>query len=843
MKVGVVILCRYSSARLPGKVLRPLRGFPALKYIVDRVSAVTSSWIVATSENSSDDPIEALCALHGWPCFRGPLNNVADRFLSAAKSLGLDYVTRINGDNILADTTTLKQMLDIAETGLYDFISNVPGRTFPYGMSVEILRVPFYEKLIARFTADEREHVTAFLYNNPSIGSRFIYRNLGCPSAAGLHLALDTVEDMAFLENILDHLPKPPVLCSLAEITDIARRLQHSNPWEGKHGPLLIAEIGGNHEGNYEAAIRLTELAIAIGVDYIKFQLYCGDSLVNPLEDSARNAHFKRFELTREQHEHLAELCRAAGIGYMASVWDVEMLAWIDPWLSIYKVGSGDFTARPIVRELAKRGKPMIMATGLCTLAEIVSEVAFVQSINPAYLDPRHLALLQCTAMYPIPSEDANLAVLNTLRDATGLTVGYSDHTRGVGALRMAAAMGAQILEFHFTDKREGQSFRDHQVSLLPEEVRRLQEDLDEMGALRGDGIKAPEKSEMEAGHITSFRRALYPRHSLPRGSVLTTSSLACLRPNYGIDARDIDNLLGAKLNSDIQKDQRLDRSMFDYETQEQGDPGFCCRLCGGTRGIIEKVIRQRPDRETDYLVPPDSYKRSIVRCLRCGVFNNVHQYVNDSFYTGFYNSASYGDRMQKRYEQIRALPPDKSDNKGRAARLNDYLKSRGRGASETNILDVGMGLCVFLAEMKDYGYDCYGIDPDPLSVDRAQRIVGITGATIGNAETFYMENRFHLITYNKVLEHLSDPLAALRHAKFFLKEGGTIYVELPDGQSASAHSGFIDRQEFFIEHLTIWGHASLRWLANASDLKVVDINAIHEPSDKFSVYAMLQKM
>ncbi|MEZ5329019.1 MAG: N-acetylneuraminate synthase family protein [Verrucomicrobiales bacterium] len=317
------------------------------------------------------------------------------------------------------------------------------------------------------------------------------------------------------------------------------------SPWRGRFGPLLIAEIGGNHEGDFEYAKKLTNLAVDTGVDYVKFQLYRGDTLVSPVESPDRNRHFKKFELNQDQHLELARMCEAGGVGYMASVWDLEMLQWIDPHLPVYKIGSGDLTAYPVIAEFARRGKPIILSTGLSTLEEVLGAVAFLQDQNPVYRNSEMLALLQCTSMYPIDDCDANLRVMDTLRDATGLAVGYSDHTVGSLALEAATARGAQVLEFHFTDQREGKSFRDHKVSLVPDEVCALQQRVKAIRSMLGDGVKRPLPCEIDNDHVTSFRRAIYPVRDLPKGHTISIEDLVFLRPNHGVDARDLSSILG----------------------------------------------------------------------------------------------------------------------------------------------------------------------------------------------------------------------------------------------------------------------------------------------------------
>lgn len=328
--------------------------------------------------------------------------------------------------------------------------------------------------------------------------------------------------------------------------------------FKGKNGPLLIAEIGGNHEGDFHYAKKLVRLAVASEVDCVKLQIYTGDTLVSSIESPDRNKHFKRFELTRDQHVELASLVAAAGKKYVASVWNTDAIDWIDPYISIFKIGSGDLTAYPIIRSTAIKKKPIILSTGLSTEAEVIESVNFIQSVDKAFTDRDMLAVLQCTSMYPIPLKDANLNVMARLRELTSLTIGYSDHTEGTKALRYATAMGAEILEFHFTDSREGKTFRDHKVSLTPDEIAILVGELKEIYELQGNPVKSPTSIEIDNGHVQSFRRSVYPAMDLKAGDVLTAENLEVLRPCSGIDARDFNDLLGKKLKVPVVKHQKL---------------------------------------------------------------------------------------------------------------------------------------------------------------------------------------------------------------------------------------------------------------------------------------------
>lgn len=328
----------------------------------------------------------------------------------------------------------------------------------------------------------------------------------------------------------------------------------------------LIAEVGGNHEGSFENAKRLCRLAIDSGADCVKFQLYTADGLVNPSLSGDRHAHFRRFELSREEHVSLAEMCLEAGVDYLASIWEPEMIDWVDPYLKYYKIGSGDLTALPLLREFARRGKPIILSTGLSTFAEVEWAVGEIRKANSRYNDDGMIILLQCTSMYPIEDSDANLSVIASLAKIPRVRVGYSDHTEGMDALVVAVAMGARVLEFHFTDDRRGREFRDHKVSLMPDEVKELRRRCMQVLAFQGHPKKCPLEVEKANGHVVSFRRGLYPAHDLAAGAVISLSDLIPLRPCEGIGAEYLDLVVGRKLLKPVQRFQKLDWDLFSSE-------------------------------------------------------------------------------------------------------------------------------------------------------------------------------------------------------------------------------------------------------------------------------------
>jgi len=312
-----------------------------------------------------------------------------------------------------------------------------------------------------------------------------------------------------------------------------------------KNKVLYIAEIGGNHEGDFEYAKNLTSLAVASGADAVKYQFYTADTLVSSVESPGRNEHFKKFSLANDQYIELMNLVSKSEALPMASIWSEEMLVWADPYISIHKVGSGDLTCYPLLRALAATNKPIILSTGLSELREIAGAVEYIESCNPSYIKDRKLALLQCTSSYPTPDQDANINAMLSLKREFGLPVGYSDHTLGSDAIEVAVSMGAEIIEKHFTDNRDGKSFRDHAISLTRDEVIDVLKKIKRLVKLCGDGDKRLMDSEAQANHHISFRRSVYAACDIAAGDQFSIDNLTVLRPAHGICASRFADVLG----------------------------------------------------------------------------------------------------------------------------------------------------------------------------------------------------------------------------------------------------------------------------------------------------------
>ena len=336
-----------------------------------------------------------------------------------------------------------------------------------------------------------------------------------------------------------------------------------SNTIFTKKNFYLIAEIGGNHQGSFEKAKNICDLAIKSGADCVKFQLYTAENLVNKKVDAERHKHFKNFELKKEEHIFLAQKCIEADVDYTASVWDMEMFEWIEPYMKFIKVGSGDLTSYNFLKLFARTNKPIVLSSGLSFKKEVYEAIDYIRKCNPNYYEFGMLSILQCTSMYPIGDSDANLATIKELAKIENIIPGYSDHTVGLEALVHSISFGAKVLEFHFTDNKNNKSFRDHQVSLELNDVKRLRKDCNKLISMIGNPQKIPLKIEIDNGHRISFRRAIFPSRDIKAGEILTEDNIHCLRPNKGICASKYNLLIGKKAKTNLIKDQQLEWDMF----------------------------------------------------------------------------------------------------------------------------------------------------------------------------------------------------------------------------------------------------------------------------------------
>jgi N,N'-diacetyllegionaminate synthase len=323
---------------------------------------------------------------------------------------------------------------------------------------------------------------------------------------------------------------------------------------------FIIAEAGVNHNGSLDMALQLVDAAKQSGADAVKFQSFKADQL------ATRSAHkaayqerttsqaesqfdmLKRLELDRAAHERILRHCEDRGIQFLSSPFDlpsIDLLAEMN--LPVYKIPSGELTNEPYLRKIGAKGKPVILSTGMATLGEVEEAINTLRAAGAG-----QLTLLHCVTEYPAPYAEVNLRAMHTLKLAFGLPVGYSDHTPGIEVSIAAAALGAEMIEKHFTLDRSLPG-PDHAASLEPGELKAMVTAIRNVEAALGTGIKAPAPCEIP--NISVARKSLVAASSLPAGHKLQEQDLNIKRPGNGLAPKLMPALVGRTLRVAVEQD------------------------------------------------------------------------------------------------------------------------------------------------------------------------------------------------------------------------------------------------------------------------------------------------
>jgi len=326
----------------------------------------------------------------------------------------------------------------------------------------------------------------------------------------------------------------------------------------GDHEPcFIIAEAGVNHCGDMSTARELVDVAVDAGANAVKFQAFKTDNLIlshvekanyqkqtNQKSNESQYAMLKRLEISKEQAANLKNYCDSSGIIFLTTPFDEESLDDIDELdLPAYKVASTDTTNLVFLRKISKKGKPVFLSTGMSYFHEVQSAVKVVQKYNQS------LVVLQCTANYPAFDHEANLRVLHTFKRRLRTLVGFSDHTTGLGASAYAVAMGACIVEKHFTLDQSSDG-PDHKASLTPEKLKDYVTSIRRMEVYLGSDLKEP--TDAESSTRESLQKCLVARQSIRKGEIFHDNNIVAKRTGgIGISPLQADSLFGVKATRD----------------------------------------------------------------------------------------------------------------------------------------------------------------------------------------------------------------------------------------------------------------------------------------------------
>lgn len=319
----------------------------------------------------------------------------------------------------------------------------------------------------------------------------------------------------------------------------------------------VVAEIGLNHEGDPEAAMRMLKLAAEAGADAIKFQTYTTHRHVSSA-DPERVARLQRFSLQEDAFRRLVHEGEQLGVTVFSTPLSEDVVPFLDTLCPVFKIASGDLTFEPVVRAAARTGKPVILSTGMATVEEIDTAVDWIREERGTDGLADGLLLMHCVSAYPTPPEQANLRSIPFLADRYGVTVGYSNHVPGSEAMLAAVALGAPVVEVHFTDRREGRTFRDHHLSLEAAELSALVGSLRAIRSMLGTHGKPVAKAE-EAGRQTN-RKGVVAARELPSGTVLADTDMQYGRPATDFTAAERPLLIGRRLTRSLKAGEIIPR-------------------------------------------------------------------------------------------------------------------------------------------------------------------------------------------------------------------------------------------------------------------------------------------
>lgn len=328
---------------------------------------------------------------------------------------------------------------------------------------------------------------------------------------------------------------------------------------------IIIAEAGVNHNGNMDIAKRLIDAAADAGVDYVKFQTFKTENLVSfnaptaeyqkaATQETSQYAMLKRLELNEQQHIELIEYCNKKGVKFLSTAFDMDSIDLLESLnLDLWKIPSGEITNYPYLARIAATGKPIIMSTGMCDTSDINNALdALIE--NGATNES--ITLLHCNTQYPTPYEDVNLLAMNTIKSDYGLATGYSDHTQGIEIPIAAVALGACVIEKHFTLDRNMEG-PDHKASLEPAELKKMVEAIRIVEQALGSASKTVSPSEAQNKSIA--RKSIVAKRNIHKGETLTEDNITVKRPGNGISPMKWREVIGTPATRDFAPDEPIE--------------------------------------------------------------------------------------------------------------------------------------------------------------------------------------------------------------------------------------------------------------------------------------------
>lgn len=330
---------------------------------------------------------------------------------------------------------------------------------------------------------------------------------------------------------------------------------------------LIIAEAGVNHNGSIDMAKQLIDVAAEAGVDYVKFQTFKAENLVTKSAvkaeyqkrnindvDNSQYAMLKKLELSSLHHYELIEYCKKRDVKFFSTAFDFESIDFLASLhLGLWKMPSGEITNYPYLKKIAGFHEPVILSTGMSTMEEIEAAIAVLTKFG---VQKDQITVLHCNTEYPTPMGDVNLAAMQDIRQRLGVTVGYSDHTQGIEVPIAAVALGAEIIEKHFTLNRTLPG-PDHKASLEPAELVAMVSAIRNIEQAIGSNHKAISISESKNKDIA--RKSIVAAKNICKGEIFTEDNLTVKRPGNGVSPMQWETVIGQKAIRDFEEDELIE--------------------------------------------------------------------------------------------------------------------------------------------------------------------------------------------------------------------------------------------------------------------------------------------
>lgn len=552
-----LIPARGGSRRVPGKNLRALAGIPLVGWAarIATSASVTGDVVLCSTDDAA---IAAAAASWGARVLDRPADLATDTATSIEVALhaievlerageGIDRVALVQPTSPLTDPAHLAAAIALARDSGRSVTSVTPSH--PAAWHQRRADDGLLHELTTTAAVDPATHLLTggFYVTTPDAlrrAGRFVEPGvtLGVEVPAERAVDIDTADDLVVAAAHLRARPVPSLRVDTSEI--------------GIDGPFVIAEAGVNHDGDVDVAHRLIDVAADAGASAVKFQTFVPEALASASAPTAayqrdrdgaddQRAMLQRLALPTEAWAALQAHARDRGIVFLSTPFDEASADLLDRLgVPAFKVGSGELTNLPFLAALARRGRPLIVSTGMATMVEVAAAVDAIRATGE-----RRLALLHCVSSYPAAPADANLAAMATMREAFGLQTGWSDHTPGIELPVAATALGAAIVEKHLTLDRDRHG-PDHAMSMEPEAFAAMVAAIRDTARAVGDGDKVPTVAEREIAAVA--RRSLHWTRDLPAGTTIEAAHLAAQRPGTGLSPARASALIGRTTNRDV---------------------------------------------------------------------------------------------------------------------------------------------------------------------------------------------------------------------------------------------------------------------------------------------------